>query len=55
MDLSDVLKYIESAAGSHFDPDVARAFLTCSFSREEFFDKLSEKETRDYQTPGGRP
>ncbi|MDR3566853.1 MAG: HD domain-containing protein [Syntrophobacteraceae bacterium] len=45
MDLPDVLKYIETAAGSHFDPDVTKAFLiSASSTMDGFSDLVTEKE-----------
>ena len=43
LELPDVLRYIESAAGSHFDPDVVKAFLTVISTQDDLRKIFDEK------------
>jgi putative nucleotidyltransferase with HDIG domain len=43
MELSDVLRYIETGVGSHFDPEVVKAFLTVLATQEDLLQIFDEK------------
>ena len=49
LELSDVLRYIESGAGSHFDPVVVKAFLTVLSTQEDLLRIFDEKFTANVQ------
>jgi putative nucleotidyltransferase with HDIG domain len=49
LELPDVLRYIESAAGSHFDPAVVKVFLTVLNSQEDLLRIFDEKFSANFQ------